>query len=154
MVLTLALRTGSHRSVSKLSSQTQLPCHKLPGVGAFIFEKSNFGGLIHHSLSCSTLILLGATRQQSASSLGIQVNPWERGCCIFYIPALGLFIQETDCWSQEDVAESLLEVLLLAMSSPVGCWGLGSTTNRRPSPAEGNRPVKIPLLGCKTSTET
>lgn len=44
--------------------------------------------------------------------------------------------------------------LLLAVSSPVNCQGLDSTTNGGPAPAEGSRPVKIPLPGCKTSTET
>lgn len=147
LALVLALRTSSYQPVHELSSQNQLPCHELPGVREFILEKSKFGGLIHCSFSCSTLIFLGVTCRRNTSSLGIQVNPWTRGCFTSCIPALGLFIQGRDCWSQEDMTEGLL----LAVSS-VNCWGLDLTTNG--GPAEGRRPVKIPLLGCKTSTET
>lgn len=152
MSLILALRTGSHPSISQQAVKSKPAAFAENSLGwGNLFLKSNFGGLIHHS---STLIFLGTTCQQNVSSLGIQVNPWERGCCTSRISTLGFFIQRRDCWRQEDVAEGLLEVLLLAMASPVSFWGLSSTTNRCPPPAEDNRPVKIPLLGCKTSRET
>lgn len=128
-------------------------CHEFPWEGEFIFEKSNSGGLIRHSFSCSSLIFLRTTCKQNTSSVRMRVNPQERGCCTSCIPALGFCIQGRD-WSQEDVAEGSLQVLLLAVSSPASCWGLGSATNGGPSSAESSRPAKIPLPGCKRSTKT
>lgn len=154
MALILALGTSSHQPVSELSSQNHLPCRELPRVGEFILEKSKFGGP-----EPSQFLPLHSHFPQSHVPAkcffpGDTGKPLGKGMLRLLHPSVGTFHPGKRLLEPGGHGRRFARSLFPAVSSPVNCWGLGSTTNGGPAPAEDSRPVKIPPPGCKTSTET